>query len=96
MERFINSCFANNIFLWNLERQKTTYLKARVGINDFKKIKKIARNTKCKVKIENKKGLPIIIHKYKKRKAFLFFFIFLFVFIFLITRSVWNIEIVRK
>lgn len=96
MERFINSCFANDIFLWNLEREKTTYLRARVGIKEFKKIKKIARNTKCKIKIENKKGLPILIHKYKKRKAFLFFLVFLIIFIFVITRFVWNIEISRK
>lgn len=96
VERFINSCFANGIFLWNLEREKSTYLRARVGVKDFKKIKKIARNTKCKVKIKSKKGLPILINKYKKRKTFAIFFIILAIFIFSITRFIWNIEIVRK
>lgn len=96
MERFINSCFANDIFLWNLEREKSTYLKARVGIKDFKKLKKIARNTKCKIKIKSKKGLPILIHRYKKRKTFVFFLIFFVIFMLVITRFIWNIEVVRK
>ena len=96
VERFINSCFANDIFLWNLERKKSTYLKARIGVKDFKKIRKIARNTKCKVKIENKKGLPIFINKYKKRKAFAVFFIIIIIFMFSITRFIWNIEVSRK
>ena len=96
IERFINNCFANNIFLWNLEREKSTCLKARVGVKDFKKLRKIARNTKCKVKIINKKGLPIIINKYKNRKVLSVFIVVLFICIFILTRFIWNIEIVRK
>lgn len=95
VERFVNSCFANGIFLWNLEREKTTYLKARISIKDFKKIRKIARNTKCKVKINSKKGLPIIMNKYKKRKTFLMFLIFIIIFMFVLTRFIWNIEVDR-
>lgn len=95
-ERFVNICFANGIFLWNLEREKTTYLKARVCIKDFKKIRKIARKTKCKVKIENKKGFPIFINRYKKRKAFFVFWIIICIALFTLTRFVWNIEIERK
>lgn len=95
VERFINSCFANDIFLWNLEREKTTYLKARVGAKDFKKIKKIARNTKCKIKIKSKRGLPILINKYKKRKAFAIFLATITIFILALTRFIWNIEIIR-
>lgn len=94
VERFINSCFANGIFLWNLEREKSTYLRARVSARDFKKIRKIARNTKCKVKINSKKGLPILINKYKKRKIFLIFIIIVFICIFVLTRFIWNIEII--
>lgn len=94
VERFINSCFSRGIFLWDLEREKPTYLKARIGSKDFKKIRKIAKNTKCKVKIISKKGFPIIISKYKKRKIFFAFFILMIFSIFMLTRFIWNIEIV--
>lgn len=39
-------------------------------MKEFKKIKEIAKITKCRVKIERKKGLPFILHRYKKRKLF--------------------------
>ena len=94
VERFINSCFAKEIFLWNLERDKSTYLKARISVRDFKKIRKIARNTKCKVKINSKKGLPILINKYKKRKIFFAFLIMIIIVIFILTRFIWNIDVI--
>lgn len=92
-ERFINSCFSNAIFLWDLKREKSTYLRVKISSRDFKKIKKIARNTKCKVKIEKKRGLPILANKYRKRKIFLIALVIIAVFIIFITRFVWNIEI---
>jgi len=94
VERFINSCFSNAIFLWNLKREKSTYLRVRISIKDFKKIKKIARTTGCKVKIESKHGLPVFIHKYRKRKIFAIVFVIILILIFAMTRFVWNIEIV--
>ena len=93
-ERFINSCFSNAIFLWDLKREKSTYLKVKISVKDFKKIKKIARITKCKVKIENKKGLPILMHKYRKRKIFLIAILVIAIFIFALSRFIWNIEII--
>lgn len=93
-ERFINSCFSNAIFLWDLKRENSTYLKVKISVKDFKKIKKIARITKCKVKIENKKGLPILMHKYRKRKIFLIAILVIAIFIFALSRFIWNIEII--
>lgn len=93
-ERFINSCFSNAIFLWDLKRENSTYLKVKISVKDFKKIKKIARTTKCKVKIENKKGLPILMHKYRKRKIFLIAILVIAIFIFALSRFIWNIEII--
>lgn len=92
-ERFINSCFSNAIFLWDLKRENSTYLRVKISSQDFKKIKKIARSTKCKVKIENKKGLPILANKYRKRKMFLVAIAIVIILMVFITRFVWNIEI---
>lgn len=93
-ERFINACFSNGILLSELKREKSTYLRVKISAKDFKKIKKIARNTKCKVKIEKKSGIPILLNKYRKRKIFAGFIVFFAIFIFILTRFIWNIEIV--
>ena len=69
VEKFINKCINNKIFFWNIKREKSTIIYTNVGINEFKKIRKIAKETKCKIEILNKKGLPFILHRYKKRKV---------------------------
>ena len=70
IERFINICKKNNIIIWNLRKEKNIILFFNVNIKEFKEICKIAQKVNCKVKIINKKGLPFLIHKYKKRKIF--------------------------
>ena len=93
-ERFINNCINNKIFLWGLKRKSSTLLTVNVNINNFKKIHNIARKTKCKVKINSKKGLPILLHRYRKRKLFLFLLIPIALMVFTSSTYIWNIEIV--
>ena len=63
VEKFINICNKQKIFLWNLKRSKTTIIYTNVSIKDFKKLKPIAQKTKCKIKKKKKKGLPFIFNK---------------------------------
>lgn len=93
IERFINICISKNILLWNMKREKSTYLNANIGIKKFKEIKQIAKKTKCKVKINKKSGLPFILNKYKKRKMFAIFLILISLLILLSSNFIWNIEI---
>ena len=93
IERFINICISKNILLWNMKREKSTYLNSNIGIKEFKKIKEIAKKTKCKIKINKKNGLPFILNKYKKRKIFVLSLIFIILLIFLSSNFIWNIEI---
>ena len=53
-------------------------LELNIGIKDLKKVAKIAKQTKCKMKIIKKKGLPFLFNRYRKRKLF---FVFLLVII---------------
>ncbi len=94
IERFINICISKRILMWNLKRTKSTFLYANIGMKEFKKIREIAKITKCRVKIEKKKGLPFVLYKYKKRKLFFAFLIILVLFIFGLSNFVWNIDII--
>ncbi len=93
IERFINICTNNKITIWNLKRDKNVKLELNVRIQDFKEILKIAKKTKCKTKIKSKKGIPFILHKYRKRKIFAFFLIIMISLIIFSSNFVWNIEI---
>lgn len=93
VERFINMCLAQDIFLWNIKYENNILVKLKISVADFKKIKKIAKKTKSKVKIETKVGLPFFLYHYRKRKIFLILACIVFLLIFILTRFVWNIEI---
>lgn len=94
IERFINICNSKKIFLWNMKRKHSTIIRVNIGIRDFKRIKEIAKKTKCRVKIQKKRGVPFILHKYKKRKIFAIFFILLIIAVITLSNFVWNIEVI--
>lgn len=92
-ERFINICINNNVLIWNLKREKNVELYLNTSIKNFKNLIKIAKKTKCKIKIENKKGIPFLLNKYRKRKIFLVLLLVLCFLIFISSMYVWNIEL---
>lgn len=67
-----------------------------VRTNEFKEVCKIAKKTGCKVKIQNKKGLPFLMHRYKKRKIFIILLLIVVILIALSSNFVWNVEIVEE
>lgn len=93
VERFINNCINNKIFLWSIKRINSTLLTTNVSIREFRRIRTIAKKTKCKVNINSKKGLPIILHRYRKRKLLLLLLVPIVLSILITSTYIWNIEI---
>lgn len=93
IEKFINICTNKNINLWNLKRENSIILHASIQIVDFKELRKICKDTKCKIKIEKKKGFPFVIKKYRKRKVFIGLLFAIILIIIGLSNFVWNIEI---
>lgn len=92
-ERFINLCKINNIKIWDIRNIVKGVIRFKINIYDFKKLRKVAKKTKCKVMIKNKKGLYFILFKYRKRK-FVFFLVFMVIIFSIISSTfIWNIEI---
>lgn len=92
-ERFINICMSKNIFLFNIKRDKSSIIYANVGIHDFKDVIQIAKQTKCKVKIKKKSGLPFIFNRYRKRKIFVGALAIIICVVIYLSNFIWNIEI---
>ena len=93
IERFINICINRNILLWKIKKDKSTIIYAKLGVRDFREAVKIAKQTKCKMKIKNKKGIPFIFNRYKKRKIFVGSLVLIFACIIILSNFIWNIEI---
>lgn len=96
IERFINICRNNKIAIWNLKRDKNVKLELNVGIKDLKRVAKIAKKTKCKMRITKKKGLPFLFNRYKKRKLFFAFLIAIIIILAISSNFIWNIQIVEE
>lgn len=94
IERFLNICRTKKILLQDLHRENSTYIKTKILKSDFKEVASIAKKTKCKIKIEKKSGMPFVINKYRKRKIFAVAIVVIAIFIFVLTKFIWNIEVI--
>ena len=83
----------SGIYLENLKREKSTIIKASVPVKEFKNVAKIAKESKCKIKIKGKKGLPFILNRYRKRKIFAISLLLVLVSLVVLSGFIWNIEI---
>ena len=94
IERFINICRNNKIAIWKLKRDKNVKLELNVGIRDLRKLKKILKQTQCKMKILRKRGLPFLFNKYRKRKIFFAFLLLIIILLAITSNFVWNVEVI--
>ena len=92
-ERFINMCINKRILLWNVKRKNDVMLTANIGKEEYKKLREVSRNTKSKVRILQKKGLPFIMHRYRKRKLFAILLILMTIGLVVCSGFIWNIEV---
>lgn len=94
IERFINVCMKNGIFLWGLDRKTSTLMNAKAGINNYRELLEIAKKNGCRVKIKRKRGIPFLVKRYRKRKGLLILLICIFFLIFACSRFIWNVEVI--
>lgn len=93
IERFINTCTNKKIFLWGIKKENSSILNANISVSDFRRIKKLIKQSKCRLKINEKKGLPFLFQRYRKRKMFIILLIPIVLLVILSSRFIWNIEI---
>lgn len=93
LEKFTNLCAKNSISFWNVRRMGTSKMIIDTKIKDFKKMKKLARKSGCKIQIKSKRGLPFKLFKYRKRKLFLIGIGVFLIIVISISSFVLNIEI---
>ena len=94
IERLMNLCIKKGVFIWNSKRKKATLMETNISIRDFKLLIKCVKETKCKVKIKQRKGIPFILNKYRKRKIFFILLFLVIIIVASLSNFIWNIEII--
>ena len=93
IEKFINQCKNESIFLWNIDRDNSIVLKARISKINYEQVLEIAKKNQCIITVKNKKGIPFIWKKYRNRKVFISSFFIMVALIFTLSKFIWNIEV---
>lgn len=93
VERFINLMMNGGIDIWDIRQENVGVITAKIYAREFSKIKSIARKSKCKVKIENKNGVPFVLNKYRHRKIFAALIAIVSTVITVLNLFIWEVEI---
>ena len=93
IERFINLAVVNNIYIWDIEKLDYTTVQAKIGLENFRRLRDIVRKTDSSVSILSKRGFPFIIRTIRRRRLFYFSLFLICVFIYAMSSFVWMIEI---
>ncbi len=90
-ERFLNICNHNNIEMINVSIEDDI-LYVRIKVNDFKRLKEIAKKTKVHIRIEERYGLPFFLFKNRKRKVFVLGIISALILVYIMSLHIWQIS----
>lgn len=92
-EKFINLLWKNEIQIKNIRKKSITTMTMDINLKDYNRIEEIAKRTKTKIKILNRRGLTFFLIKVRKRTALVFGSL-LFVFIlYYLSTFIWRIDI---
>ncbi|WP_066049800.1 sporulation protein YqfD [Robertmurraya korlensis] len=93
LERFINTLTREQVSIWKVKRHGVHAMSFEIKVEDAHKIRKVVRNSGCKIEFQRRTGLPFLIKRAIKNMGF-FIGAFLFlVVITLLSNMVWGIEI---
>lgn len=91
-EKALNLTVSNGINIWNSKLVKNG-IETNISVRDFKRLRKIIRNSGIRVHIIKRYGLPFIINKNRKRLGIAFGLVFLVLFLNFISSNIWIIEV---
>lgn len=91
-EKMLNLCAKNRIVVWN-SRFRGQKIRLFITVKDFKKLRKILRNSGIRVHILSKSGFPFFIKRYKKRFGIFFGIIIFFAVLQFMSGFIWIVDV---
>lgn len=92
-ERFINLCALGRVQVWDITCCDG-YIKGKIAVRDFHKLKRIVRKTGVRLTISEKIGLPFYLRRHRNRIGLIVSAVFYIVFCIVMNRFVWCIDTV--
>lgn len=92
-EKFVNLMWKNNVHIKNLRKESITTMVMDVNLRDYDRIEDIAKKTKTKIKIINRRGFAFFFIKIKRRIALVLGILLFMGMLYYLSTFIWNIEI---
>lgn len=92
-EKFVNLMWKNDVYIKNIKKISITTMTMEISLKDYGKIENIAKKTKTKIKIVERRGMAFFLIKVKRRVAFVAGIILFIGIIYYLSTFIWNIEI---
>lgn len=91
-ERFINVTNRNRVRLWNVRRRGEGF-SVSMYRSDYRRIRPLAKGANVRLKLENKRGLPTFVFRYRQRIGVLIGACTFIVAVFVMSMFIWSIDI---
>ena len=93
LEKFLNLTAKKNIRCYDVFRNSSTSIECYVVKQDFAKLRKVLRDSRSKLTVKEKIGLPFILNPFKKRKTLLIGAVAFIIALFVSSQFIWQIEV---
>lgn len=92
LEKFVNLCISRGIYLWGIHRDAQGII-ISMGASNFRLLRPIARSTRCRVRILQKKGLPFYWLRLRGRQMLVLGLLLFFTALYGLGSFIWSIEV---
>jgi similar to stage IV sporulation protein len=93
IERFLNMAISNGIYIWDIKKISYTSITAKIGLDNFYRMREIVKRTDSSISIQEKRGLPFVLRNLKRHKLFTASVLLLVILIYVMCAHIWMIEI---
>lgn len=94
VSRFLNLCTRHGIVFWNVDTSDCNKITALMYLRNIYDLRPMLRKTHVHFSIRFKRGLPFLLHRYRKRKMFAGIIVCVILAIAFLSTKIWRIEFV--
>ncbi len=91
-ERFMNLCTSQNLLLWNVIRTTDRY-EMNISIKGFFCLRPVARKTRTRIRVLERRGFPFLMYRYRKHRAFQAGLLICALMLWYVSCFIWEIEL---
>lgn len=92
-EEFINLAMTKGIRLWDIKRISDRELRVRMAVGEYRNLPSLARQSRCRVRIVDKRGWPFLNRRLQNRRMLMFGGIFFLLVVYILSTFIWIVEV---